>query len=898
MSSPTTPAEEIITFSQKQSAWMQDALRRVCLRRDLTTEDYDELVALVKASASASALPSGIRPEPLKAEHLPARSPGAPQTVLATIGEIANANRLAPAQTLPFAVNGITLVYGENGSGKSGYCRLLKKLCRVRDGADEPILGNVYSGARPGKAQVKVRFREGDAAVQDAVWVDGTPPPSTLSRISVFDSLAAPVYADQENRIEVLPYLLDVLPRLGAVVQELQRRIESEEKIYDAKMRTPLEPGPAGSDAAKLVDRLKVTTPDSAIPTEAEIRAAATWSDSREQELKHIDEDLGTDPATRAAATRAAARSWSRLAVQLSTIDAALSTAAIDVIREQIRARDDAAATAALAASNTFSAVPLRDVGSSPWRKMFHYAREYSAIAAPGSTFPVPGPDGRCALCQQILGEDARARLQQFDAFVRDMASAEAERLASAVLETARRIADVQIAARATIEQVLTPRPELDPTLISRVLGYCAEAEQTRELVRAGMVIGHSIPHPCGLGPSPAEELRAVVARMESEATRLEELAQSSTKLAELQARRLQMLGMKSIAPRLETLLARREDLEARRTLRTARALCDTRAISAKNTDLRRLFLTRAFNERLIVELRALGLDYLPVKVTDRTEKGTSMIGVALQTSVPVENNRAILSEGEFRGLALATFLAEIGGYDDQHGIVVDDPVSSLDHRHRRQVAERLVAEAAKGRQVIIFTHDLAFFHEVHEAAVAATPQVPITNHEVRVTADKGYGTVFLNDEPWIAKKVEDRLKLLRNRLSELNAVPDRTSEAYRLLVKSIRTDIRETWERMVEEVLLNGVVSRYQPEVKTQNLKGVSVEDDDHILVYSEMKKVSRSSGHDRAQGLQQADGTPEELRREIDAIANYAKRAKDRRKIVQERRASRESAPDGTTI
>jgi|ERR1035437_1332740 predicted RNA-binding Zn ribbon-like protein len=41
-----------------------------------------------------------------------------------------------------------------------------------------------------------------------------------------------------------------------------------------------------------------------------------------------------------------------------------------------------------------------------------------------------------------------------------------------------------------------------------------------------------------------------------------------------------------------------------------------------------------------------------------------------------------ILSEGEFRALALACFFVEIAEIPNHDGIVVDDPVSSLDDRH------------------------------------------------------------------------------------------------------------------------------------------------------------------------------------------------------------------------
>ena len=52
---------------------------------------------------------------------------------------------LPSVRPLPFAVEGFTIVYGDNGSGKSGYGRLLRGLCRARRDRAERILGDVYA---------------------------------------------------------------------------------------------------------------------------------------------------------------------------------------------------------------------------------------------------------------------------------------------------------------------------------------------------------------------------------------------------------------------------------------------------------------------------------------------------------------------------------------------------------------------------------------------------------------------------------------------------------------------------------------------------------------------------------------------------------------------------------
>jgi len=95
---------------------------------------------------------------------------------------------------------------------------------------------------------------------------------------------------------------------------------------------------------------------------------------------------------------------------------------------------------------------------------------------------------------------------------------------------------------------------------------------------------------------------------------------------------------------------------------------------------------------------------HIPLNLLDRGEGAQSVVEVALTAQQRIANNSEVLSEGEQRALALACFLAELSEIGSDHGIIVDDPVSSLDHTRMQAVAERLAGEAANGRQVVLFT--------------------------------------------------------------------------------------------------------------------------------------------------------------------------------------------------
>jgi hypothetical protein len=81
--------------------------------------------------------------KPLTTEHVPTGDVTSPAVALVSIFHHEGVNALAADQTLKFApAPGLTIVYGDNGAGKTGYIRILKQACRAR--GRELILGNVY----------------------------------------------------------------------------------------------------------------------------------------------------------------------------------------------------------------------------------------------------------------------------------------------------------------------------------------------------------------------------------------------------------------------------------------------------------------------------------------------------------------------------------------------------------------------------------------------------------------------------------------------------------------------------------------------------------------------------------------------------------------------------------
>ena len=323
----------------------------------------------------------------------------------------------------------------------------------------------------------------------------------------------------------------------------------------------------------------------------------------------------------------------------------------------------------------------------------------------------------------------------------------------------------------------------------------------------------------------------------------------------------------------------------------------NTDPVSRFATQRRRELVTPELQRRIEAEIERFDLSYIPLRITEFSDHGRSFFDVALDTRQRVSKS-LVLSEGEQRALGMACFLAEIGRVPGNHGIIIDDPVSSLDHLRLRKVAERLVEEAAAGRQVIIFTHNLVFYQEVRTAANAHNPPVRVLNNLISKTTAGGFGLITQDEEPWIAKKVTLRIADLRTKVA---AIPDdviRDTEEYRAFVKDFYTDLRETWERLVEELLLGGVVERYNAGVRTQSLKGVTVENEDYRTIFFSMKRVSERSGHDTAAGRQIAVPDKAEMRRDLEVIDEYRNTIRQRKRSLEQERRALEEAPRAQVV
>jgi hypothetical protein len=379
--------------------------------------------------------------------------------------------------------------------------------------------------------------------------------------------------------------------------------------------------------------------------------------------------------------------------------------------KEHLVAKEAASA----AAGDLFANEPLPNVGSDAWRTLWDAARAYSAQQAyPGESFPVTRQGARCVLCQQELGQEAAGRLVRFDDFIKNESRKREQAAREAYEASCREIKGASLSIKDIRATAALVRNELnDDPLAAQVRRSTLTAKWTLRHILRSHARENAPPAPSAdTLPSHAlarhsAEIGNRVAALTSE-IQSEERKKLIAECDELSDRQWLAVVQEDVIAEIE----RRKEIAA---LQTALKDTATNRITAKSDEIAENLVTNALRAQFSKEVGSLGVAGLAIELRkEKSSYGMPLFRVTLIKKPEVKVGD-ILSEGEHRCVAIAAFLAELSTSDSHSTVVFDDPVSSLDHLHREDLAKRLAAEGKK-RQVIIFTHDIAFLFLLNEA--------------------------------------------------------------------------------------------------------------------------------------------------------------------------------------
>ena len=860
--------QEILTWSADRPTWQRDALRRLVVNGELSDGDLRAATEICKGDHG---LAEKVEVKPLAKEHVPSQQGTAAAVSLESIFHHQGVNALAEDQTLKFSP-GLTIVYGDNGAGKTGYIRILKQACRAR--GQEEILGNVVSGTAPPKPTVTIRYKVG-TETDGRQWTGGDPD-EFVSRVSVFDTQCAAVYLNERTDVAFLPFGLDLFDKLVKACRAVRARLESEQRALNTNALAPIvQIIPPGTAAAKLAGSISSLTKPEAV------RAVTRLSPEEGARLALLEKSLkdlqANDPNKLIAQLNIRAGRVRALVEHLRGLETALAdtevAAVFDARKEGRRKSEDAKRLR----EATFPQGVLPGTGGEQWKAMWEASRLYSAQQAyQGKAFPVTEDGAKCVLCQQDLDHAAAHRLRQFEEFVTSKTEQELRQLREEFGRRRNAFVSLKTTTDAIEETLRELRLELESTA-EAVSAAIAQKEKRRAEIVAALAEDRDLGADCPALVSALDQARTVAAEIEARIKSLRESGAADARkkmndeAQELRARVL--LGKHE-----QTIL---DEIENKKKVAAyGQCIEETRpnAITQKSSAVTKAVVSDRLKQSFKSELQNLEFNHVEVELREvGGSEGVFYHKLVLTRNPGVEVPK-IVSEGEQRCISIAAFFAELSTADDLSAIVFDDPISSLDFRWRNSVARRLVEES-KRRQVIVFTHDVVFLLALKKFADDSDVK-SLDQHVCRQAQAAG---VCAEELPWFAMPFKGKIGYLKSRWVEIDKLfREGNQDTYDERAKSLYGRLREAWERALEEVLLNGVVQRYRPSVETHRLAKVyDITEADCKTVEAGMTKASAwLIGHDQAAGARAPVPGSAELKKDIEALEVWVKGIYDRRK------------------
>lgn len=727
--------------------------------------------------------------------------------ILRQISNLQNVNALVTGQTLKFGP-ALTAIYGGNGSGKSGYARVLG--CAGFTRGDRDVLPDITltSDSKPVlTADIDVVTSLGQEQIH--YQVGATCP--KLASFYVFDTTSVRRHLTESNEVSFSPAGLNYLTQLAVLTDQVR------EKLHD-RIQASAEPHcfdgwfVGESEVSKLIAQLCAET-----DLEAVQRLASLSQDEIKRE-RDLDLEIARlkiqDKSEELARLNQARQDLETLLDALTSAATGLSDdAATALVAALIERRRQKSLTTELGVKQ-FESDKVPQVGSGVWYDFIRAAHALAQMAGDSAT-PYPAKDSCCLLCQQPLDAGARALMHRLWAFLKDETQ---KALDEATRDFGNRFASLQAIDLSFLdEQTVWHRylEENDPPLLAEVqaFGRACHARRQRMLASSTLQAGAELPE---LPLACLTSMDAAIGRLKTEAARL--AAQDrSAKIEELRSKQVELqhrLILSQHLPDVEDYVHRQKWAK-----QAAKIGSTTAHITKKHNELFDKLVTQRYVELFEGILTELGRP-LRVKVKTTGRKGAIVKQIVFEsgdkaTKASVSPDK-VLSEGEKRAVALADFLTEMSLDTRSSGIVLDDPVTSLDLEWRRSVAT-ILAREAKRRQVIVFTHDLPFLYFIKDRC--AGDQVEIATHWIkRGDDDQKPGYVFLDNGPALER---DYRKPTRARqLCDLaRKVPAQEQE--RLLRDGIGA-LRTCYEAFIVFDLFNEVVLRFDERLSFGRLREI----------------------------------------------------------------------------
>ena len=671
----TTAREVLVVWANEQEHWVRSIVREVLNTRQPAPDDLIE--QSYQTCLAEKGLSSGPVTDSPKLELYSEEDDQGEALRLKTLKEVENVNRLAPGQVIDFN-DRLTILYGENATGKSGYVRILKRAAAVRSA--EEILPNIHATTAPGPPSAVLEYTL-NGKHDDAKW-SGESGVRPFTRMSIFDSRAVSFHLDDELTYSYTPRDLALFQHVNQGISAVSALLDEARKEAELGENPFLHRFQPGSAVYPKIETLSSAT------DLAELETLALVEDEEEGTLSGLREQVEALNPQLIASRLELVRADRELLASIRSVAATVSEFDRDAYNQALEALAQAEERQRAATETAFASFDIPGALSEAWRD-FVIAGDAYLKDLNLEDYPEEGKS--CLYCRQGLDGSAVALLRQYHDYCNNTLQADVETASKAVTTAAGSLQSLNLATlqpgvalKTTVEAGQTPPPL-----------FAAASELITTAANLVDKLASRLPVPSG-------DIIAVAAELRTS-------AQSALEDAERAISTLQGQSAERKTARAEAERKVR-DLEDRLTLKAQLPAIRRAVENAKWAERAKLIVRKRFpplktsltNQTKVASEDLLNSDFQ--RLFEKERKALRAPAVRLQfpgrdaaaarhKSLGDHRLSEVLSEGEQKVIALSDFLAEAAIRPTSAPILFDDPVNSLDYKRIEYIVERIYSK-------------------------------------------------------------------------------------------------------------------------------------------------------------------------------------------------------------
>lgn len=816
--------EQLCTWFNEQPVWVRNAVNFLLHKEYLDDSEIERLADICEKQLNIDS-----SEEVIKVKNF-IRENNKNEFSILEIGDVKGVNAIYADKPLVFDNEGINIVYGQNGSGKSSYIRILKMISGSKN--REVIKNDIYQEEIINPT-CRIKIKDNNGKDKEIIYdLKEAAKYEILENIDIFDDKVANEYIRDSKEASYEPWIFHLLKELITIADKIKKELEnrkSKVKLIDFNIPKELE----NLKLCKEMKKLKYNSNKKIFDIK--------WSELDEKKLTELETKLrDANSKLKLEKVEKEEKSLNVLLKYMNSFKAFYDKVNLNVIEEHAKkfheAFEEKKATRLLF-SETVEDLDKKSISNVAWINLWKSAQRYYEKVLVNECKKYTETDGICPLCHQKITAVNCNRMKIINEYVNGDISEKLIRVRNKYLGSLKTLPLVK--AKSEIKMMLDNSSIVElnseiQDINNNLLELKGKIDECDKIDSEGNI--EIIVQKLDLSEITGK-ISKIIGRKKIEYLDIKALEKKENK-EELKRKISEEKEKKFVAEIKDKIIKQIENLEKINLIELAIKLTSTKRLTSKGKELAKRLLTEKYINRFNEELEFLTKNKLKVELKEqRACKGVIPYKIILLNKNKQEvNTEEILSDGEKRAVSLAAFFAEASNREEKCPLIFDDPISSLDYDYENKVVERLL-QASKHRQVIVFTHRISLAVGISEKAeindVKCFQKVLLADENVK--GNPRSSNYFKGN---VKKQINSLIKDDFNKLRKT----DKFSQDYNIIGASLCQSFRNCVEKSVEEILINGVVKRFRRDIQTKNRLAnlVNITKEDCYLIEKMMTEYS----------------------------------------------------------